>query len=82
MVLHFMMSMSTILEEITRDMSKNATMGINWKFYQDRVKKIEPTYEGMIEDFFVNVFGEFSERASISHLELSLAQYSWKYFDQ
>ena len=42
-------------------------MGVNWKIYQDRIKKYEPTYEGMLEDFLDNVFGEFSNRASIDH---------------
>lgn len=71
--LHFMISTATILEEMIRDMIKNPTMGVNWKIYQDKIKKYEPTYEGMLEDFLDNVFGEFSNRASIDHFKFSLA---------
>ena len=79
--LHFMISTATILEEMIRDMIKNPTMGVNWKIYQDKIKKYEPTYEGMLEDFLDNVFGEFSNRASIDHFKFSLAQHGWKYFE-
>ena len=67
------MSIATILDEITHNMSINPTMGVNWKVYQDKVKKHEPTYEGMIQDFMKSVFGESSYHAPVSHLELALA---------
>ena len=54
-------------------MVKNPTMGVNWRIYQDKIKKFEPTFEGMIEDFNDNVFGEFSRRSSEDHFIKSLA---------
>lgn len=48
-------------------------MGVNWKIYQDRVRKFEPTYEGMIEEFLDNIFGSQSRRASYEHFTKSLA---------
>ena len=76
-----MISIATIFEEMVRDMTKNPTMGVNWKIYQDKIKKYEPTYEGMLEDFLDNVFGEFSNRATQQHFLLSLSQHGWKYFE-
>mmetsp|Transcript_2333 Transcript_2333/g.3186 ORF Transcript_2333/g.3186 Transcript_2333/m.3186 type:complete len:82 (+) Transcript_2333:896-1141(+) len=35
----------------------------------------------MLEDFLDNVFGEFSNRASLDHFAQSLAHHSWKYFE-
>lgn len=79
--LHFLISTATIVEEVTKEMTKNPTMGVNWRIYQDKVKRFGPTYEGIIEDFLDNVFGEFTRRASADHFVMSLAQHSWKYFE-
>ena len=77
-----MISMATILDEIISEMSDNLTMGVNWKVYQDKIKKFDPTYLGMMDDFCDNVIGQYLAVPSIEHLQLSLAQHAWKYFDQ
>lgn len=79
--LHFMISLATVLEEMTREMMRNPTLGINFHFYQLKIKKYRPTYDGMIEDFNDNVFGEYSNKVAIEDFVASLSHYGWKYFD-
>jgi len=78
---HFLISIATILEEMTREMQKNPTMGVNFKVYQDKIKRYEPTFDGMIEDFLDGIFGEFSNKTTHAHFIDRLAHEGWKYFD-
>lgn len=79
--IHFMISTATIIEELTRDMMKNPAMGTNFKIYQDKIRTYEPTYNGMIESFVDEIFGEFSNRISKKEFLTRLAQSGWKFFD-
>ena len=33
MALHFLISTATIVDEVTKEMVKNPTMGVNWRIY-------------------------------------------------
>ena len=61
---HFMISIATIFEEMTRDLARNPSINVDWKIYKQKMLKYEPTYEGMLEDFLDCVFGEYSNRAT------------------
>ena len=62
--LNFMFGIVTILEEMTREMIRQPAMGMNFSIYQERILKYSPTYDGMIEDFNDEVFGEYASRIS------------------
>jgi len=79
--IHFMISTATIIEELTRDMMKNPAMGTNFKIYQDKIRTYEPTYNGMIESFVDEIFGEYSNRISKQEFLTRLSQSGWKFFD-
>ena len=67
---------------MTRDLKTNPSMNIDWKIYQDKMKKYEPTFQGMIDDFLDNIFGQYSNRASSDQIVQNLSHHGWKYFDQ
>ncbi len=65
-----------------QQMISKPTMGINYQIYFDKVKKYEPTYTGMIEDFCDSIFGEFSNRVHKDQFKSQLAHHGWKYFEK
>ena len=79
--LQFMISIVTFLEEMTRDMIRHPAMGVNFSIYQERVLKYQPTFDGMIEDFNDEVFGEYTNRLSKDEFASNLANQAWKYFN-
>ena len=48
--------------------------------YQRKIRKYEPTFDAMIEDFLDCVFGEYANRGSYEEICNSLAKNGWKYF--
>lgn len=62
--LYFLISIASIFEEMTRDLIKNPGVGINFVTYSNKIRKYAPTYEGIMNDFYDEVFGEYSNRAS------------------
>ena len=80
--LFFLITTATILEEMVRDMMKNPAMGMNYKVYQDKIKRYAPTYEGMISEFQDVIFGEYANRTNCETFVKTLAQNGWKYFDR
>ena len=79
--LFFMVSIATILEEMTQEMMRQPTMGMNFRDYQLKIKKYKPTYDGMMDDFYDTVFGEFANRISHEDFITNLTASSWKYFE-
>ena len=79
--LNFMFGIVTILEEMTREMIRQPAMGMNFSIYQERILKYSPTYDGMIEDFNDEVFGEYASRISKNEFISNLANQAWKYFN-
>ena len=79
--LKFMFGIVTILEEMTREMIRQPAMGMNFSIYQERILKYSPTYDGMIEDFNDEVFGEYASRISKNEFISNLANQAWKYFN-
>ena len=79
--LNFMFGIVTILEEMTREMIRQPAMGMNFNIYQERILKYGPTYDGMIEDFNDEVFGEYVSRISKNEFISNLANQGWKYFN-
>ena len=49
--------------------------------YLDRIKKYAPTYDGMTEDFYDNIFGEFSNKSTRQEFIENLSHHGWKYFN-
>ena len=78
---HFMISTATMFEEMVRDIAKQPMMGLKSQLYQDRIKKYAPTYDGMTEDFYDSVFGEFALKCTREEFIDKLAAHGWKYFD-
>ena len=62
--LRFMIITATILEEMTREMIANPEVKPNYKAYERKIRKYEPTIDGIIQDFQDTVFGEFLNRRS------------------
>ena len=76
-----MVSTATILEEMFRDIAKQPTMGLNAQIYLDRIRKYAPTYDGMTEDFYDKLFGEFSNRITRQEFIDNLTRNGWQYFN-
>jgi len=53
---------ATILEEMTRELIEAPTAKINYRTYQKKVKRYQPTLDGMMDNFMDTVFGEYSNR--------------------
>ena len=49
--------MATILEEMTLDMVENPTAEVDYKLYARKIKRYEPTFKAMMEDFENTIFG-------------------------
>ena len=64
MALTFLINISTIFEEMTREMMKQPQMGMNYEIYQQKIRRYKPTYDGMLEDFYDSNFGEYNNRSS------------------
>lgn len=79
--LHFMITIATISEELQSEIAKNPEKGINYQAYQDKIHKYLPTYTGMKEDFFDNVFGHFSNKITREDFINNLTVEGWKYFN-
>ena len=62
--LRFMIITATILEEMTREMIAHPEVKPNYKAYERKIRKYEPTIDGIIQDFQDTVFGEFLNRRS------------------
>ena len=78
--LRFMIITATILEEMTREMIAHPEVKPNYKVYERKIRKYEPTIDGIIQDFQDTVFGEFLNRRSRDTFIEMLAQEGWKYF--
>ena len=75
-----MITTATILEEMTRDLIEFPMLKINYKEYETKIKKYEPTFDGMMEDFEDTVFGvHYNRRNKDTFIEM-LATEGWKYF--
>ena len=61
-------------------MIANPEVKPNYKAYERKIKKYEPTIDGIIEDFQDTVFGEFLNRRNRDSFIEMLTQEGWKYF--
>ena len=76
-----MISIVTVLEEMTREIIRQPAMGLNFSIYQERIQKYSPTYDGMMDDFFDHVFGEYNNKIYKEEFIGNLAAQGWKYFN-
>ena len=74
----FLVTCVTVIEEMTRDFS--AGREIDYEIYEDKVEKYKPTFEGMLEDFQDELFGEYGNSVDGKQLDERLSQVGWKYF--
>ena len=78
--LRFLILVATILEEMTRDIVANPNAKVDYKKYQKKVKKYEPTMDAMLDDFQDNMFGtHYNRRYKETFIEMLGAE-GWKYF--
>ena len=75
-----MITTATILEEMTREMIAHPEVKPNYKAYERKIRKYEPTIDGIIQDFQDTVFGEFLNRRNRDSFIEMLAHEGWKYF--
>ena len=61
-------------------MIRYPAMGVNFLIYQERILKYQPTFDGMIEDFNDEIFGEYTNRISKDEFIGNLTSQGWKYF--
>ena len=76
-----MISTATILESMARDISQKGGMSIDYKFYENKIQKYKPTYDGMMDDFYDSIYGEYSNRISKEKFVEKLSEEGWKYFN-
>ena len=72
--------MATILEEMTRDMKANPESEVDYSHYARKIKRYEPTYTAMMDDFENTIFGYFYNRRNKDQFIEMLATEGWKYF--
>ena len=78
--LRFLVTMATILEEMTRDMKANPAAEVDYNHYARKIKRYEPTYQAMMDDFENTIFGYFYNRRNKDQFIEMLATDGWKYF--
>ena len=78
--LRFLVTMATILEEMTRDMKANPAAEVDYNYYARKIKRYEPTYQAMMDDFENTIFGYFYNRRNKDQFIEMLATDGWKYF--
>lgn len=75
-----MVSIATILEEMTRDFVDNPSAEVDYAHYKKIIRRYEPTFLAILEDFEDCVFGEFYNRRNKDQFIEMMAQEGWKYF--
>ena len=76
--LFFIIKCATVLEEMTRDlMSGN---NVNYEKYQEKISKYNATFEGILEEFEDEIFGEYNNSIAKDDLEKRIGHIGWKYF--
>lgn len=55
--IRFLVSTATIIEEMTRDFVSNPAAEVNYAHYQKNIKRYEPTFMAILEDFEDSIFG-------------------------
>lgn len=79
--LHFMISTATILESMISKMTQQGGMSVDYKFYENKIQKYQPTYDAMMNDFYDSIYGEYANRISKEKFIETLSQEGWKYFN-
>ena len=78
--IRFLVTIATILEEMTLDMIENPTADVDYKLYARKIKRYEPTFKAMMDDFENTIFGYFYNRRNKEQFIEMLATEGWKYF--
>ena len=83
--LYFMISMSTVLEEMTQDLVESTTLYgtiyVYYPRYEDKIKRHEKTYDKVFQAFLDEIFGEYNNRVSRRYFMANMGSEGWKYFD-
>ena len=76
----FLITTSTIFERMTRDIIKQKVDIVNYFYYEKKVKKYDLIYEDIVEQFTVDIFGDYwnkvDKKVFVHHLSVA----GWKYF--
>ena len=60
--LRFMITATTIMEEMTNDIRADPSADVDYKLYARKIKRYEPTFQAMMDDFEDTIFGLFYNR--------------------
>ena len=77
----FMISMSTVIEEMTTDLIQSKEMEVNYEKYEDKIHNHKIIYESIYNSFCDSVFGEFANKVKREVFKENLADEGWKYFN-
>lgn len=81
--LFFLSNLATILHYMRLKMDKTGLniQEFDFDFFKRKMLAYEVVYESLIENFDIDMFGEYSNSAPRSHFQLQLTLEGWKYFD-
>lgn len=60
--LFFLISCATVLEEMTRDLENG--QDVDYEKYERKLERYKPTFDGMMNDFLDDLFGEYCNSIS------------------
>jgi len=79
--LNFLVTISTVIEEMTQDMLKSSNINVDYSKYLKKVERHSEIYDEIYEDFRDHLFGEFANKSTRAEFKERLASEGWKYFD-
>lgn len=77
---HFLIVCATILQELIVDIKEKPSEDVNYELYLRKLKKYEPTFDGMMEDFEDSIFGKLYNRRNQGQFIEMIASSGWMYF--
>lgn len=79
--LFFMISVATVLEEMTQDLIGSNDIHVDYEKYERKISRHQSTYENVFQNFIDEMFGEFENKATRDEFKASLSKEGWKYFN-
>lgn len=78
--IRFLISISTILEMLTRDLIASHSPIVDYNKYALKIKQYRPVYDSIFEHFTDEVFGEYLNKVQRDALHHYMAVSGWMYF--
>ena len=80
--IYFLTSMATILHRMQSDWVMQPKADPNYQMYSQLMEEYEDVFQEVLEQFRLDVFGEYSNSVSESEFIQALKAHGWKYFDK